>query len=99
YPLFAYMGLLPWTFFSGSLTLGGMNLHSNYVLINKVYCPRQVFPLAGVIVAGVDGAIALLPLGLLFGFFNFMPKATTVWVPFLLAVQVAFTVGITVVTS
>jgi len=99
YPLFAYMGLLPWTFFSGSLTQGGMNLHSNYVLINKVYCPREVFPLAGVIVAGVDGAIALLPLGLLFGFFNFMPKDTTVWVPLLFAVQLAFTVGITIVTS
>src|SRR5437588_11597019 len=49
YALFAYIGLLPWTFFSTSITAGGMSLLSNVPLLNKLYCPREVFPIAGMI--------------------------------------------------
>ena len=99
YALFAYLGLLPWTFFSTSVSQGGQSLVANSQLVNKVYCPREVFPLASVVVAAVDTAIAMVMLGLLFVVTSFMPKATTVWVPVLLAVQVAFTCGVTLITA
>jgi ABC-type polysaccharide/polyol phosphate export permease len=99
YALFAYLGLLPWTFFSTSVSQGGQSLVANSQLVNKVYCPREVFPLASVVVAAVDTAIAAVMLGLLFLVTSFMPKATTVWVPVLLAVQVAFTCGVTLITA
>jgi ABC-2 type transport system permease protein/lipopolysaccharide transport system permease protein len=38
-------------------------------------------------------------LGLLFVRFGFAPRATTVWVPVILAVQVAYSLGITLVAS
>ena len=31
YPLFAYLGLIPWSFFSSSVTSGGMNILANIV--------------------------------------------------------------------
>jgi ABC-2 type transport system permease protein/lipopolysaccharide transport system permease protein len=99
YALFAYLGLLPWTFFSTSVSQGGQSLVANSQLVNKVYCPREVFPLASVVVAAVDTAIATVMLGLLFVVTSFMAKATTVWVPVLLAVQVAFTCGVTLITA
>jgi ABC-type polysaccharide/polyol phosphate export permease len=99
YALFAYLGLLPWTFFSTSVSQGGQSLVANSQLVNKVYCPREVFPLASVVVAAVDTGIATVMLGLLFVVTSFMPKATTVWVPVLLAVQVAFTCGVTLITA
>jgi ABC-type polysaccharide/polyol phosphate export permease len=99
YALFAYLGLLPWTFFSTSVSQGGQSLVANSQLVNKVYCPREVFPLASVVVAAVDTAIATVMLGLLFVVTGFMPKATTAWVPVLLAVQVAFTCGVTLITA
>jgi ABC-type polysaccharide/polyol phosphate export permease len=99
YALFAYLGLLPWTFFSTSVNLGGQSLVTNNQLVNKVYCPREVFPLASVVVAATDTVMATLVLGLLFVITGFAPRATTVWVPLLLAVQVAFTFGITLVMS
>jgi ABC-2 type transport system permease protein/lipopolysaccharide transport system permease protein len=99
YVLFAYLGLLPWTFFSTSVSQGGQSLVVNNQLVNKVYCPREVFPLASMAVAAVDTALATLVLGLLFAVTEFMPKPTTVWVPVLLAVQVAFTFGVTLVLS
>jgi ABC-type polysaccharide/polyol phosphate export permease len=99
YPLFAYLGLLPWTFFSSSVSQGGQTLVTNAALLNKVYCPREVFPLASVAVGGIDTSIAVVMLGLLFVVTGYAPKATTFWVPVLLVVQVAFTFGVTLVTS
>jgi ABC-2 type transport system permease protein/lipopolysaccharide transport system permease protein len=99
YPLFAYLGLLPWTFFSTSVSQGGQSLVQNVQLLNKVYCPREVFPVASVAVAASDTAMALVALGALFLVNGFLPKATSAWVPLLLTIQVAFTLGIALVTS
>ena len=52
YSVYAYLGLIPWTFFSTSLSIGGLSLVSNVALLNKVYCPREVFPIASLGVAG-----------------------------------------------
>jgi ABC-type polysaccharide/polyol phosphate export permease len=99
YALFAYLGLLPWTFFSTSVAQGGQSLVLNNQLLNKVYCPREVFPMASTVVAAIDTTIAVAVLGLLFVVTGFVPKATSVWVPVLLGVQVAFTFGATLVIS
>jgi ABC-type polysaccharide/polyol phosphate export permease len=99
YALFAYLGLLPWTFFPTSVSQGGQSLVVNNQLVNKVYCPREVFPFASVVLAGIDTAIATLMLGLLFVITGFAPKATSVWVPVLLVVQVSFTCGVTLITA
>jgi ABC-type polysaccharide/polyol phosphate export permease len=99
YPLFAYVGLLPWTFFSNSVNQGGQSLIQNIPLLNKVYFPREVFPLASVLVAGLDGLVALSALALLFVVTGTLPQVTSYWVPVLLVVQVAFTLGVTLVVS
>ena len=99
YPLFAYVGLLPWTFFSGSIGSGGGSLLANGSLLNKVYCPREVFPVSSVAVAGVDAATASLALVVLFFIYGVFPSAQSVWVPVLLLVQVAFTLGMTFIFS
>ena len=74
YPLFSYLGLVPWAFFSTSVSQGGTNIINNAGLLNKVYCPREVFPIASVAVAAVDGLIATLVLGVLFVVFSFVPQ-------------------------
>lgn len=99
YALFSYLGLLPWTFFSSSVAQGGQSLLLNVHLLNKIYCPREVFPMASVAVAAVDMAVALPALGLLFLLTGFHPKPESAWVPLLLIIQVSFTLGVTMVTS
>ncbi|HEY6805546.1 MAG TPA: ABC transporter permease [Pyrinomonadaceae bacterium] len=60
YPLFAYAGLVPWTFFSNAITNSGHSLVGNANLISKVYFPRIYIP-AGAVGAGIlDFAIAAL---------------------------------------
>jgi ABC-type polysaccharide/polyol phosphate export permease len=95
YPLFSYIGLIPWSFFSTSVSSGGLSIRANSALLTKLYCPREVFPMATTAVAGIDMAISILVLGVLFVIFGFAPKATTVWVPMLLILQVVYTLGIT----
>lgn len=99
YPLFTYLGLLPWTFFSSSLSAGGQSLVTNSSLLNKIYCPREVFPLASIIVAAIDTTISTAILGVLFVVLTFAPKITSYWVPVLLLVQLAFTIGVTLIVS
>lgn len=58
YPLFAYAGLVPWTFFANAITNSGHSLVGNSTLISKVYFPRIYIP-AGAVGAGLlDFAIA-----------------------------------------
>lgn len=58
YPLFAYAGLLPWTFFANSVMAGSFSLVGNSSIITKVYFPRLLIPLAVVGVRLVDLLIA-----------------------------------------
>jgi ABC-2 type transport system permease protein/lipopolysaccharide transport system permease protein len=99
YPLFSYLGLVPWAFFSTSVSQGGTNIINNAGLLNKVYCPREVFPIASVAVAAVDGLIATLVLGVLFVVFSFAPQPESYWVPVLLAIQLVFTTGVAMALS
>lgn len=95
YALFSYLGTLPWAFFSSSLTSGGGSLVANNSLLNKVYFPREVFPISSVAVAAVDLAIGTAVLGLLFAIYGYAPSVTSYWVPLLFLIQLCFTLGIT----
>jgi ABC-2 type transport system permease protein/lipopolysaccharide transport system permease protein len=95
YALFVYTVLVPWTFFAQSLTLGSASIIGNLSLLNKVYCPREVFPIAAMLTAAFDTAIATLVLLVLFPIYDYPPSVATVWVPLLIAVEVAFTLGFT----
>jgi ABC-type polysaccharide/polyol phosphate export permease len=99
YELFSYVALVPWTFFSGAVSGGGTSLLSNLSILNKVYCPREVFPLASIVVGIVDTLIAISALVVLFVIFSYAPRETTVWVPLLVIIQIAFTLGVVFLVS
>jgi ABC-type polysaccharide/polyol phosphate export permease len=99
YPLFTYLALVPWAFFSTSVAQGGQSIVNNAGLLNKVYCPREVFPIGSVVVAAVDGLMATAMLGILFVIFGFAPEPQSYWIPVLLAVQIVFTLGVTMALS
>jgi len=58
YAVFAYAALLPWTFFSSSLTNATQGLVSHSQLVTKVYFAREILPLTYVSAALFDFAIA-----------------------------------------
>jgi ABC-type polysaccharide/polyol phosphate export permease len=95
YPLFSYVGLIPWAFFSTCVLAGGMSLIANSPLLNKLYCPREVFPIGTSVVAGADALISTVVLGGLFVFERFTPTWQSVYAPIMLLTLVAFTLGVT----
>lgn len=92
YPLFSYIGLVPWTFYSTAVSTAGTSL-VNQPLLNKVYAPREVFPLAEVVTAGVGAVCATFALVFLFLFEGRGPSATSYWALPLVVLLVAFTVA------
>ena len=62
YPLFVLSGLVPWQYFSGSLTRSSTSLVDSSNLITKVYFPRLIIPLAAVLSGLVDFLVSFLVL-------------------------------------
>ncbi len=62
YPVFSYLGLLPWTYFANAMTRSSGSLVSNANLLSKVYFPRLLIPLSATLSALVDFGIAFLVL-------------------------------------
>jgi lipopolysaccharide transport system permease protein len=86
YALMVFSGMLPWTFFSGSLSGASNSLVTNSNLISKVYFPRLIVPIATVVVAFVDFLISFGIMVLLMAWYQFVPD----WRILLLPVFVAF---------
>jgi lipopolysaccharide transport system permease protein len=73
YPIFAYAGLLPWTFFANAITNSGNSLVGSANLITKVYFPRVIIPGAAVAAGLVDFAIAFGILVVLMFYYGVVP--------------------------
>lgn len=98
YPIFFYTGMLAWSFFASAVQSSGGILVSN-PLLNKVYAPREVFPLATIGTSGVDSLAATLVLVVLFVIYQRAPALTVVWLPVILLVLLAYTVGVGLIFS
>lgn len=98
YPLFAYSGLLLWTFFQTAVTSGTNSLINNSHLVTKVYFPRVFIPAAAVGASLVDLGIASLILIALAIYYGITPSWGALLLPLivLLAVMLALGTGMLV---
>jgi lipopolysaccharide transport system permease protein len=58
YPLFSYAALVPWAFYSGTITKAANSLITNGGMIKKIYFPRLVLPISAMLATLVDFFIA-----------------------------------------
>ncbi|MBN1920222.1 MAG: ABC transporter permease [Anaerolineae bacterium] len=93
YPVFAFAGLLPWNYFSQSLTRSSTSLVQSSHLITKIYFPRLVIPLSGVFSSLVDFAIAFVVLLALMLVYGVMPSARMLLLPALLLLALVTALG------
>jgi lipopolysaccharide transport system permease protein len=96
YPVFAFTALLPWQLFAYALSESSNSLVGSQNLITKVYFPRLVIPIAGVLAGLVDFAITFVVLLGLMWFFGIVPTAAVALLPLfvLLAIVTALAVGL-----
>ena len=96
YPLFNYAALLPWTLFAEGITRSSMSMVQDANLVKKVYFPRLVMPLSGILSPLVDFAIAFtILIGMMF-FYGYAPTVNVLWLPafIILALLTALGVGL-----
>jgi lipopolysaccharide transport system permease protein len=94
YAIFTYTALVPWSYFSNSLTAASTSLVSSTHMVQKVYFPRLVIPFAPVLSGLVDFGIAsLLLLGLMV-WFNVWPTSGIVLVPLFILLMMLSSAGL-----
>lgn len=94
YPIFAYAGLLPWTFFSNAVTGSGNSLIGNSNLITKVYFPRMIIPMASVGSGLIDFAIAFGLLVILMFYYGVGLSISILMLPVLVLLTSLLAIGI-----
>jgi ABC-2 type transport system permease protein/lipopolysaccharide transport system permease protein len=99
YALYAFVGILIWSFFASSLGTGGQSLLNNKALLAKTQFPRECFPLETMGVNALNTVLSWIPLALLFVIFGRAPTWATVFVPLFMIIEVVFAAGITLAVS
>jgi len=96
YPVFAFVGLVPWTLFSNGVTNSGSSLVGSQNLVTKVYFPRLVIPASAVLAWIPDFVISSVFLFVIMAIFGFMPPITVVLLPVIMvaAIFAALSVGV-----
>jgi lipopolysaccharide transport system permease protein len=94
YPVFAFTGLLTWTFFATAIASAGNSVVGSERLITKVYFPRLAVPFAAVGAAIVDFIIACGLLAVLMLAYGIVPGVGLFLVPIIFAVIVLAAVGV-----
>jgi ABC-type polysaccharide/polyol phosphate export permease len=94
YPLFAYCGLLFWNFSASSFRFSVTTLTGNANLVTKVFFPREIFPIAAVLVQLVDLAVGAIVLVALMAYYQIVPTPAIAALPWVLLVQMMFTLSI-----
>ncbi len=94
YPIFSYTALLPWTYFSGALSLAANSLVGSGGLITKVYFPRLIVPVSSVLSGLVDFAFAFLVLIGMMVFYGYAPTVYTILLPLFLLLALVTALGV-----
>lgn len=93
YPIFAYAALLPWNYFASSLSRSSTSVVGSAHLITKVYFPRLVIPISGVLSGLVDFAVAFLVLIALMAGYGIAPTPAVVLLPAFLLLAMLTALG------
>jgi len=94
YPIFAFAALVPWTFFATGLTMSSNSLVGSANLVQKVYFPRLIIPIATVLSGLVDFAISMAVLGVLMAWYGITPTMNTLWLPAFVILALVSALGV-----
>jgi lipopolysaccharide transport system permease protein len=96
YPLFTFTALIPWTLFAEGITRSTTSMVSNAGIMTKVYFPRLIMPISGILSPLVDFAIAFVILIIMMAYYGFVPTIAIVLLPafIVLAIMTSLSVGL-----
>ena len=100
YALFMFCGILPWTWFSSSLTEAAGSLISGGNLIKKVLFPAEVLPIVSVLANMVHFVLGLPILAVFLIYYQRLPDLDgLLWFPVAMLVQLVLSIALALIVS
>ena len=94
YPIFSYAALVPWQFFANALNQSSRSLVTSSNMLKKIYFPRLIIPISGVLSGVVDFALAFIVLLAMMLFYGILPTINVLWLPLLLLLALVSALGV-----
>jgi len=99
YPIFVYSAILPWSFFSKSISQATVSLVGNVNLITKIYFPREIIIYSIILANGFDFIIAAIIYVVMMIYFNVLVNWNILFIFLLIFIQIILTVGVSLLAS
>jgi lipopolysaccharide transport system permease protein len=99
YSLFSLCGLVPWSYFAGTLSESSASLISNANMITKVYFPRLVLPISSAFSKLVDMSISFCILIGFMIYFQVVPTVYVFMIPYLIFIMMLSALGLGLILS
>jgi lipopolysaccharide transport system permease protein len=93
YPVLVFAAMLPWYFFSSTVSEGSISLIQNANIISKVYFPRIIIPAGAAVVSLVDLLISFALLLALMFWYQFIPDWRILLLPVFLILAAVVSIG------
>lgn len=94
YAVFSLVAMVPWTYFSNSVTESAQSLLGNTNMLTKVYFPRLVLPLSSVVAKLVDFGIAMVLVAVTLAIYGIVPGLGVLVLPLLVVLMMLTAAGI-----
>lgn len=96
YPLYVFSALIAWDLFANIVQGSANSVISHKVLVEKIYCPRLLFPMVAAVVAFFDFIVAFGIYCILMLLLGYPPPHYVVWLPafVLLVILVGLSIGV-----
>lgn len=94
YVIFTYSALVPWAFFANAVTRSVPSVYSNAALVKKMAIPREIFPIAAIVLSLVDLFISSLLLVAMMVWFGVPIGLSLLWVPILVLLTILLALGL-----
>jgi len=95
YALIAMAGLVPWTFFANSVTLGVPSVALSQAIVTRLPFPRAVIPLSLVGTSFIDLLVSAVIFAIFALAYGVGIPVTAAWLPVLVLLELALVAGIT----
>jgi lipopolysaccharide transport system permease protein len=100
YVLFSYLAMVPWTLLATSLIDMSNSLVDNMSLVNKIYFPREILPVAALLARLMDFGVAALLVIILMVVYKIQFFAVgLLFLPVILVIQLILMLGIGLATA
>lgn len=94
YALFSTAAIIPWTYMSEAMTQSSQSLVAGHQMLGKIYFPRLLFPLTGVLSKLMDFGISLVILLGVLIYYHVTPTWNALYLPLFFLMMIAIPAGI-----